>query len=117
MAGRLTDRGAPFAGVLAGPFAWGANTQLGLALAPWACRNGIDPTPLVAVLLALVAGAGGWLSWRAFQAGPGLDEDGPGEMPRPLPFMALAGMAMAGLFALVTLTQGLAGLFLGGCER
>jgi hypothetical protein len=62
-------KGIPSAGLYAGAAAWGANTQLGYAVVPWACAHDVRIIiPLLALLLATLSVAGGFLSWRALEA-------------------------------------------------
>jgi hypothetical protein len=110
-------KGLPSAGLYAGPAAWFISTQANYSLVPWMCAHKVPIIPLLAAALVLVSLLGGFLSWRAFShAGsvPDIDRAGGG---RPRRFLAAIGMMMAGLFALVILVHGLAGLLFDGCER
>jgi hypothetical protein len=109
-------RGVSWAGLLSGPAAWGVSTQGNYALAIPQCLSGVHPTPWVAVLLALVALAGGALSFLAYRhttAQPGNGE----RKPRTEVFYSLLSVGIAVLFALVILLQGFAGMVFTGCER
>jgi hypothetical protein len=81
-------------------------------LAPWECAHRAGVVPWFALVLALVALAGGLLSWRAWQR-----PDSASRPPRTERFIATVSLAMAILFALIILLQGTAGLVFNGCER
>jgi hypothetical protein len=98
----------PWAGQLSGPAAWAINTQLGYALVPWSCAHGINLIPWVALIAALLAAAGGLVSWRVWRDQAASDN---------ARFVAVVGLLLAALFALVILMQGAAGLVFQGCER
>jgi hypothetical protein len=86
-------------------------------LAPWACAHGPSAAlavPGAALVLALVALAGGVLSWRARRATPPAPREVGG---RPHHFLATIGVLAAGLFALAIALQGAAGFVFTGCER
>jgi hypothetical protein len=108
--------GWPSAGVFLAPFAWALNTQLTYAIVPWVCLRGPNIVPAIAMLNALIALAGGFLSWRARSA-RAEDASSDPHGGRPHRFVAGMGMLMAVLFAAVILLQGAAGLVFQGCER
>ena len=110
-------RGA-WAGVFAGPVAWGINTQANYALVPWVCAHKIPLVPILSLVLAAAALAGAvlsWLSWNRPAVKASETHAGIAEAPRP--FLGAVGVLISVLFALVILTQGAAGLVLNGCER
>jgi hypothetical protein len=103
------DHFTAWAGLIIGPLAWLIATELNYALALWQCKNGIYPVPWIALLLALIALAGGAISlqhWRRREAALS-----------SLSFAAAIATLASGLFAIVILLQGLAGLIFTGCER
>jgi hypothetical protein len=107
--------GIAWAGLATGPGAWSISTMLNYVLVPVSCTEQTRLVPIVAVVLILVALAGGRLSWRALQASPrGI---GGGRSDAAERFIARLGAAAAVLFAAVILMQGLAGFFYNGCER
>lgn len=109
-------RSLSWAGLVSGPVAWGLSTQGNYALATPQCLSGIHPTPWIALLLAVMALAGGVLSFathRQTAADPGSGE----RKPRTEAFYAMLSIGMAVLFALVILLQGFAGMVFSGCER
>ena len=110
-------RGA-WAGIYAGPGAWAVSTQANYALVPWVCANKVNLIPVVALVLAAVALAGAFLSWRSWRsAAVERSEIGAGIVEAPRPFLGVLGTLVGILFALVIITQGAAGLVLNGCER
>jgi hypothetical protein len=110
-------KGLPSAGVFAGPVAWGLSTQANYALVPWICAHQIRLVPIVAIVLAAASLAGGFLSWQAYRTSSIAPEEDSSGAGRPHRFVALVGIGMAGLFALVILVHGSAGLVFHGCER
>jgi hypothetical protein len=109
---------ASWAGLAAGPGAWAVGTQLNYALAPWICAHKISLVPILALVLAAVALAGAFVSWRAWN-GAAVEESEvhAAVLEAPRPFLAGVSVLLGVLFALVILTQGAAGLVLNGCER
>jgi hypothetical protein len=117
MSGRALLRdGLPSAGVFAAPAAWALNTQLNYAIVPWVCAQGMNIVPALAVANAIIAMAGGFLSWRAWSVRAEGSSDDP-NAGRPHRLVAGLGALMAVLFAAVILLQGVAGLVFQGCER
>jgi len=112
---RALQAGTSWAGLLAGPLAWGISTQLNYALVEWQCQHQVPVIPVAALGLVLFALAGGALSWRAWQRG-GASFKPEREMDTER-FVAMLGMLTAALFALVTLMQGAASLILDECTR
>jgi hypothetical protein len=108
----LFEHGLSWAGFVSGPGAWAVSTQVNYGLAPWECAHRAGVVPWFAAALALLALAGGFLSWRAWQR-----PEAAGRPPRTERFIAGVSLAMAILFALVILMQGTAGLVFNGCER
>ena len=114
---RRQGRWLPWSGLAFGAAAWAVSTQLNYALVPWVCATGINVVPAVALALALLAAAGGALSWHAWRK---LAKAGSLERPEagfPHRLGAAVGMSAAALFTLVILLHASAGLFFSGCER
>jgi hypothetical protein len=112
----LIREGLPSAGIFAGPAAWLAGTQANYALVPWICAHQVRLVPLVALSLAALSLAGGFLSWRAYRrAGSGAPETHGGGQPHR--FTSAIGVGVAALFAAIIVVQGAAGLVFHGCER
>ena len=109
---------APWAGLWAGPGAWGVSTQLNYAITPWVCAHKIPLVPIFALVLAAVALGGAFLSWRAWNS-PAADatEVRAGILEAPRQLLAVVGALIGVLFALIILVHGAAGLVLNGCER
>jgi hypothetical protein len=97
---------ALLAGFSAGPVVWGFTLQINYSLVKWACLGG---RPLIlsvfsVIALALVAG-GFWLSWRAWQKlRAHADIKGSTLVDRSY-FLAVSGMWLNALFALLILTS------------
>lgn len=112
---RALANGTSWAGLVSGPAAWAISTQGNYSLAPWECEQRISAVPYTAVGLAVLALAGGVLSWRAWQMeGAAFKDKRQANTER---FVASISMMAAGLFAGVILLQGAAALILDGCTR
>jgi hypothetical protein len=110
-------RRSGWAGLAAGPLAWGISTQLNYALAPYTCTQYRVAVALVALALTLISFAGAYLSWLSFRDGDlraGL-QDTAGGSPRRM--LALFGLFSGVLFGLTIAVQSAAGLILDGCLR
>lgn len=115
MTTRTLHLGVSWGGLLTGPLAWAISTQLNYALVPWECSHHVALIPFAALLLALLAAAGGALSWRACGAGGAAFK--PAREERTERFVATLGIMAASLFGLVIVMQGAASLILGSCTR
>jgi hypothetical protein len=106
-----TSAWAPWTGLFAGAAGWFAHQTFAADANYWDCRFG---GPLWAVSLglvcAVVAAAGGWLSWTARRSGG----EAAGETRR---FSGLVGAATAAIFLMTIAFQTLAGLIVPACER
>jgi hypothetical protein len=109
--------GIPSAGIFAGPAAWLVNTQANYALVPWICAHQMPIVPAIAIVMALLSLAGGFISWRAYDRAAVTPPPESSAAGRPHRFTAIVGIGISLLFALVILTQGAAALVLHGCER
>lgn len=109
---------ALWAGVLAGPLATLTQLQVNYALVLWACGARREwALHLVSLLALLVAVAAGLLSWRNWRrAGGGWEAEGAGVVPRSR-FMAVVGVLISVLAALVVVAQWIAIFFYDPCER
>ena len=105
------------AGVFIGPAAWLLNLQVNYSLVKWACAsgNGEALAAFPAIALALVA-AGFVLSFRGFaQLRAEADPQGGRVVDRSY-FLAVAGLALNAVFALVLATGGALHFVVGPCE-
>jgi hypothetical protein len=110
--------GALWAGVLAAPIAMLVQLQANYALVLWACSAGREwALHLVALLALLITIAGGLLSWRNWRrTGATWETEGAGVIPRSR-FMALVGVLISGLIALVVIAQWIPIFIYGPCQR
>lgn len=103
-----------WAGWILGPTAWGIHLMVSYLLVEWVCRTGDDwalhGVTLFTLILALF---GAWLSWRrwslAGRAWPGNDAQ---SRPR---FLAVSGVIIGVLSALIILAEGIPTFFLDAC--
>jgi hypothetical protein len=99
--------GVAWAGLASGATAWATSTQLNYALA--GTGHGDFPVvPVLALVLAAIALAGGALSWRAWRQSP--ESVATPATGIPHAFLAGVGTMSAILFAAVIVLQGLAGV-------
>lgn len=111
---RAVTSGTSWAGLLAGPVAWGAATQANYALVHWQCTHNVPVIQILALCFLAVA-AGGLLSWRAWQQG-GASFKPERELSTER-FVSALGMMVTALFALIIIIQGTASLILDECIR
>lgn len=105
------------AGFLLPPFAWLLDLQVSYAMLKWTCEH--DRRALILLMplgsLALVAlGAG--LSWTCWRDLRGRAQGDGGRMEDRSYFLALAGLAMSAVFALLILTSITPRYLLSPCE-
>jgi hypothetical protein len=105
------------AGIWIGAFAWATSTQLNYSLVSWVCASGVRLTPITAGLLALLALVGAGVSGLAFRSRPSRLETQTPQAGTPHAMLAVLGMGIGLLFALIIIMQGAAGFFLTGCEK
>jgi hypothetical protein len=108
--------GVSWAGIFSGPLAWLISTQANYALAAWPCAHRSGAIPSIALALTFVALAGAALSWRALSRTANSPVSAP-RKPRSEVLVAIIGIALASLFALVIAMHGLAGIVFSGCEQ
>lgn len=105
-------------GVVAGPIAVLVNEELIYVTNMWACGTGkhlaMHVVPLICVLVALGAGGLAWADW--VRTGRGV-EDEAATIDARSRFLALTGMAVSALSALIILAQWLAIFVFGACMR
>ncbi len=105
------------AGLFIGPAVWLTNLQVNYSLVKWACASGhADLLPLISgVALALVAG-GFMLSWRCFsRVRADADPRGARVVDRSY-FLAVAGLSLNAIFALLIATSGALHFIVSPCE-
>ena len=106
-----------WAGVLGAPAAWGMQLQAGFSLVPWVCKTHhywvLHAITLAAVLLAA---AGGYVSWRDWQAaGRGSPDETDGGPTARTRFLGALGVIVSAMFVLLIIAQGVASFFLDAC--
>lgn len=103
-------------GLLIGPAAWFLDLQISYALVKWACATGHR-----AVLLAVPAASfaaiclAGWMSWTSWRKLGVADRTGASVEDRSR-FLALAGLGLNAVFALLVLTSLAPRILLTPCE-
>jgi hypothetical protein len=110
--------GVLWAAVLAGPTAWAIDLVLSYSLVQWTCGGG-PPVVLHLVslfALALIAG-GAFAAWRALQVAPGGAPDDGSEPDQRGRFMALLGLTMCALFAVVVIAAAIPRWVLDACQQ
>lgn len=110
------SRGVSWAGIFAGPIAWGLSTQANYALTNLQCLWGVYPAPWISLVLATAAFFGAWLSFKAFQSHE-TEPKGASRKPRTEYALAMLGVGMGVLFGMVILLQATAVFVFTGCER
>lgn len=105
-------------GVVVGPIAALANEELIYVTNMWACGTRMQPAmhivPIICLLVTFAALAMSWADWVA--VGRGLEEEEATVDARSR-FLALAGMGIGSLSALIILAQWLAIFVFGACMR
>jgi hypothetical protein len=103
--------------ILAGPAAWALDLTISYSIVKWTCGGG---PPVVLHLLSLFSltmiAAGAFLGWRALQFTSEevpLDGSEPDQRGR---FMALFGLGMCALFAVVVIAGAIPRWVLDGCQ-
>jgi hypothetical protein len=105
------------AGVLLGPLAWFLDLQVCYAMVKWACEHHRRPLILAVPIgsLALVAIAT-WMSWSSWtKLRRTADEQGAHMEDRSY-FLAVAGLGLNAIFALLILLSFVPRYFLSPCE-
>jgi hypothetical protein len=111
------EKGWPAAGLFVSPAAWAISTELNFAIAHLNCTTQLPLVAISALVLALISLAAGWLSWRAWRQSPGLAGVDDATAAAPHRLLSGLGLCSAAIFTLVIAMQGVASLFLSGCER
>jgi len=105
-------------GIVVGPIAVLVNEELIYVTNMWACGTGkqlaMHVVPIICLLITLVAGVLAWRDWD--RVGRGI-EDEAATIDSRSRFLALGGMAISALSALLILAQWLAIFVFGACMR
>lgn len=104
-------------GLLIGPFAWFLDLQISYAAVKWACEHDLREVILALPLgsLALV-GAAAWMSWSSYtKLRPIASEEGAHVEDRSY-FLALVGLSLNAVFALLILASIAPRYLLSPCE-
>ena len=104
-------------GVLAGAFAWKLQLVVNYAVVPYACWHRFElMNHLASLATFFLALSGAWVAWRSWKrAGEEWDTERGGLVGRSR-FMALGGLALSLLFALLILGQWIRNLLLSPCD-
>jgi hypothetical protein len=104
-------------GLLGGAVAWKLQLVVNYAVVPYACWHRVEilnhAASLATFLLALGAVWVAWGSWKALGEEWGTEMGGPIGRSR---FMALSGLALSAMFALMILGQWIPNLLLSPCD-
>jgi hypothetical protein len=104
-------------GFLLAPFAWFLDLQVSYASVKWACaadrREVLLLFPLGSLSLIAVATWMSWSCWKMVRAGA--NEEG-GSLEDRSYFLAIAGLAMNAVFALLIVTSAFGRYYLSPCE-
>jgi len=112
---------ALWAGILAGPLAWGAQLQVSYSLTQTACATGHQWLLHLVSLAALAVAVAGTALAARLRRRLGAGSTGSTNEGDPLisrsRFMALFGMGLSGFFVLVIAAQWLPSWILGACAH
>jgi hypothetical protein len=107
-----------WSGILAGPTAWALDLVVSYSLVQWTCGGGPPVVLHLITLFALaVIGFGAFNAWRALAVvPPGAPTDGsqPDQRGR---FMAVLGLAMCALFAVLVIATSIPRWVLDACQQ
>lgn len=105
-------------GIVLGPIATLVNEELIYVTNMWACGTGkqlaMHVVPILCLAVALGAGALAWMDWG--RVGRGV-EDESATIDARSRFLAICGMAVSAMSALIILAQWLAIFVFGACMR
>jgi hypothetical protein len=105
------------AGVLLPPFAWLLDMQVSYSMVKWACENDgrtiLLAIPVVSLTLVSAAAWMAWSSWATIRRHA--NEEGSGTLDRSY-FLAISGLGMSALFALLLLVSIVPRFVLSPCE-
>lgn len=103
-----------WAGWVLGPLAWALHLMGSYLLVEWVCRTGgywaLHALTVGTAVLALAGAVPGWRSWSAAgRRWPASNDEGPNR------FLAVGGMLVSLLSALVILAEGIPNFILDAC--
>jgi len=103
---------------LLAPFGWFLHQQFSYLLVYWACGGGpVFLFHLGTLLFLLLAAAGAYLAWKAWNhSGRGWADEG-GSVADRSRFLAFGGMLLSGLFGLAIVAQWIPTLVVDPCVR
>lgn len=109
---------ALWGGILAGPLAWAADLLISYSLVQWTCGGGPPVVLHLVTLFALaIIAAGAFGAWRSLllvSAEVAADGGEPDERGK---FMAVLGLAMCALFAVVVIAGAIPRWVLDACHQ
>lgn len=104
-------------GWVIGPVAWALHLLISYVLVTWVCESGhhwtLHVTTLVTLVMSLI---GAWLTWRQWSvAGRQWPGGNDSRSSSRIQFMAVGGLMLSVLSALLIVTEGIPNFFLGAC--
>jgi hypothetical protein len=116
----LKENLALWIGFLGPAVLWGIQLQLNYALVPWVCVHGraFFVLHLSTLFFFILTASGGAMCARFWKTPLRKDDLASSEaVEKRSRFMAMVGMMMAALFALLILAQGCANFFINPCQQ
>ena len=103
--------------ILAGPTAWAVDLTISYAIVQWTCGGGPPVVLHLITLFALAVIAGGaFAGWRSLQAADSSGAELP-QVRQRARFMALFGMTMCALFAMIVVAAAIPRWVLDACQQ
>jgi hypothetical protein len=104
--------------ILAGPVAWAVDLLLSYSLVQWTCGGGPPVVlHLVSVFALALIGAGAFAGWQALPAVPAGAPSAGSQPDQRAYFMALLGLVMCALFAVVVVAGAIPRWILNACHQ
>jgi len=104
--------------ILAGPAAWAVDLLLSYSLVQWTCGGGPPVVlHLISVVSLVVIAAGAFAGWQSLQAVPGGAPSDGSQPDQRAYFMALLGLLMCALFAVVVVAEAIPRWILDACHQ
>ncbi|MGQ7261235.1 hypothetical protein [Vreelandella sp. V005] len=99
-----------------GPIAWALHLLGSYMLVPWVCETGHHWALHISTLLTLVVSLlGVWLAWRQWGKAGRHWPGGSHRRTSRLRFMAVGGIILSALSALLIMAEGIPNFYLGAC--